>query len=241
LDFDKETGRKVIDATGAPLKDADPEALAADLQEAVDDYRLWISVFETAYTEKQRRDILQSIEKKAEGLLSALEAEDGDVPPHLETVLERQARLHAENSGGFPERPKTTGVSKDPETGEEIPIVFYHTHAAIRDAVEGVRRLGIWAKTGREEMDSPDWEQWEAEGSTAEGRLIGKGLPGVYNKHANKAFGISNPPDGEGVSYGPGVRFIQTCLDALKISKKPNAIARQYRRYKEQWDIAEEK
>jgi len=241
LVFDKEMVKKIIDATGEPLNDADPGSLAEDLEDAVSSYKIWKIAFDTPPTEKQRRESLAAVQKRALGLLKALGIDDEGNPqektPHLITALTRQARRHAEGLGGFPGLQVTPYISESGEKGEKITVMDYQETTAVRRAIEGIQGLAFWAKTGLEEMDSSDWEQWEAEGPTAEGHLIGKKLPLIYCKHANREFGVSKPPLG-GESYGPGVRFIQECLKALGISKNPDAIEIQIRRQKEQWDIA---
>ncbi len=263
--FNQEAAQKIIDATGAPLTNADVGTLATDLQDVADSYDIWRIAFKTPPTEKQRRESFEKIKRAAEGLLKALEVgTEGNLQnnsPHLCRAITQQARRHAEGLyndnkqkaqrqkaqrqkkyvegfvEGFPGLRVTPFTSKSDADGKKLTVMFYQESTAVRQAVEGVQRLVIWAKSGLEEMASPDWEQWKVgEGPSAELWLIGKGLPTVYNKHADKPFAILNPWDTKGEAYGNSIQFIQACLCTLDITMKPDAIARQYGRYRESWD-----
>jgi hypothetical protein len=239
--LDTNAAKRIIAATGEPLSEADPEVLAEDLRDAFDTYNIWCAALKSPPTEKQRRETFEAIEKRASSLLKALGVGMDDAlpkaEPHLYTDLTRQARQHAESVGGFPGLQKTPYVGDGGEGGEKITVIDYQESTAVRRAVEGVQGLAYWAQTGIAEMACPDWVQWDfGEGPSAKLWLVGKGLPSVYSDHASKPFGTSNPFDGDGPAYGPGIRFVQACLEILGMHNKPDAIARQYRRYRQQWD-----
>lgn len=89
------------------------------------------------------------------------------------------------------------------------------------------------ANAARVRLEKPNTQRMDPRleysiGSTPEAWLICEALPEIYEQHFRR-FGVS--------TTGPGVRFIQHCLAAVGISKKPDAIKRMLVRYRAQGDI----
>jgi hypothetical protein len=64
---------------------------------------------------------------------------------------------------------------------------------------------------------------------SAEQWLIGFALPKIYERHFKK-FGISKPDPKTGKPFGPGIRFIQACLQEIGVDKSADAIEKHWRR-----------
>ncbi len=247
--YEPQTIAKIIEAAGRLPPGGNPDALAADLEEAAGRFLVWRSTFDNVPSKAKRLKAFQEIEKLSERLAKVLGALEGadirDTEPHLFTALTRQADLYAQRDGPYHELEPTP---VDSDTGERV--MDYGSAVAVLRAAEGVWRLHQWAEAGREETEAPDYEHWVPEGPSAEAWLIGKKLPEIYERHFGGSFGVSKPGERTGLDeqerarsevFGPSIRFVQACLEPLGIQKKPDAIEKHWDRYRQTWDTPAKK
>ena len=234
-----EVVEKAIEAAGGLPENGNSDAVKADLIEAAKQYALRQAMFDDPPSSAQRLKAIKAIETRAKKLAEALGTSGGkdpwDTRPYLAAALARQAHLYAERVGGYPEIEHMTfpSVNGDGSVDDE-------TLAAFESACNSVWRLYEWAKSAREETEQGDYSHWEAKGPSAQAWLVGRKLPSIYQRHFNRKFGISKPSFGFGPPFGPGIRFVKICAEALGLEKSPEAIEKTWDRYRKTWDISDQ-
>jgi hypothetical protein len=177
------------------------------------------------------RDQFQSIETAAEKLLKAVQLPNSgnpdDIPPPIRSLLRRRAEITGRHLGGFANHPATDWEIE----GEAYRD--YHGIEQLRDVIEGVKLLRIWAAQGRilkERKVSQGRDR--NKGDQALRDLIGN-LAGIWvevfeKRIATSVEGPGRPHAGE--ASGPFIRFLCACVKPLGVDKSTDALRALVRR-----------
>ena len=230
---------EIVAAVGLPLKTSE-KALASDLENLTNAFRLWRAGYDRPPSKSKNRNQLQEIKKLAKRLAYALGVSDGkdirDIEQHLFVILDQQAEKYAQRKGPYPEVEPTP---YDSDAGERF--TDYGGAQVVLQATQGVWRLYEWARAGLKEMEAEEYQHWPPDGPSAEAWLISKEIPEIYERNFGQSFGVSKSSTGTGSPYGPGIRFAEAFLTQLGIPKSPDAIAKAWQRHRQQWDKAPNK
>ncbi len=113
---------EIVAAVGLPLKTS-KKALASDLENLTDAFRLWRAGYDRPPSESKNRKRLQEIKKLAKRLAYALGVSDGkdirDIEQHLFVILDQQAEKYAQRKGPYPEIEPTP---YDSDAGERYSL-----------------------------------------------------------------------------------------------------------------------
>jgi hypothetical protein len=227
--FNSDAARYIIRETGGPMMNADPNALAADLQNTAD-IMFVTRGLQGEPTVRQKEKTLTNLRTALSRAVNTLgiaeEADIRDACPWLFTELYRAAETHAAANGGHP------GIQPtwfDSEAGSRLE---YGSAEAVLTAVDRVKRLFEWVELVATEDNRVTTKNCKIL-PKAESAFIGQALPEVYARHAGRPFRISRSPE-DGHVYGPALRFVQAVLHVIGLRRTDETIVQTWRRHRPQ-------
>ena len=213
--FKSGTVSKIVEAAGGLGATGDAHALQNELETAARSF-----------------DLLQVWKSFPEDRLSDLSKLEFATQRLVKVITGREDALAVDDLDGLPDHVISALATSYHGEGLNVAVT---EHGLVLVMARQLIEAAVWfrdrAKSARHLLENPPDHFPGHEypvGSSPEAWFICKALPEIYEQHF-RSFRVSRT--------GPGVRFVQHCLAALEINKKPDAIKRMLVRYRPKGDI----